>query len=67
MPSAARNAVARELATRKYSQRIVAKGKGKGCYRRKEKHRSDTRGGVSSFQGEASRRGVFVSPAAHPH
>lgn len=49
MKIVARNAVARDLATRKYSQRIVANGKGKGAYRRNEKHRSETRGGVSSF------------------
>lgn len=49
MTNVARNAVARDLATRKYSMRIVAKTKGKGSYRRNKKHRSENRGGVSSF------------------
>lgn len=53
MKKTARNAVARELATGKYALRIVAKGRGKGTYRRNEKHRSSNkdRGASSVFGG----------------
>lgn len=46
-----RNAVALDLATRKYALRIVAKAKGKGSYRRNKKHRTLNNGGASSVLG----------------
>lgn len=49
-----RNAVALDLATRKYALRIVAKAKGKGSYRRNKKHRTLNNGGASSVLGHES-------------
>lgn len=52
MKKTARNAVARELATGKYALRIVTKGRGKGTYRRNEKHRNSLKDrGASSVSG----------------
>lgn len=52
MKKATRNVVALDLASRKYALRIVAKAKGKGAYRRNEKHRTWKDGGASSvFEG----------------
>jgi stalled ribosome alternative rescue factor ArfA len=51
MKKATRNVVALDLASRKYALRIVAKAKGKGAYRRNEKHRSWKDGGASSVFG----------------
>lgn len=48
MKKATRNVVAIDLASRKYALRIVAKAKGKGAYRRTEKHRTWKDGGASS-------------------
>lgn len=47
MKKTARNAVARDLASRKYAVRIVACAKGKGAYRRRKKHRLCDHGGAS--------------------
>jgi stalled ribosome alternative rescue factor ArfA len=51
MKKATRNVVALDLASRKYALRIVAKAKGNGSYRRKEKHRTWKDGGASSVFG----------------
>lgn len=51
MAQKARNAVARDLHSPKYAIRIVTKAKGKGSYRRTEKHRLEARSGASSFSG----------------
>jgi stalled ribosome alternative rescue factor ArfA len=51
MKKATRNVVALDLASGKYALRIVAKAKGKGAYRRNEKHRSWKDGGASSVFG----------------
>lgn len=51
MKKATRNVVALDLASRKYALRIVAKAKGKGAYRRNEKHRTWKDGGASSVFG----------------
>jgi stalled ribosome alternative rescue factor ArfA len=53
MATKARNAVARDLHSRKYAIRIVTKTKGKGSYRRNEKHRLETRSGASSVLGRS--------------
>jgi stalled ribosome alternative rescue factor ArfA len=55
MAQKARNAVARDLHSRKYAIRIVAKAKGKGSYRRNEKHRLEARSGASSILGRRFR------------
>jgi stalled ribosome alternative rescue factor ArfA len=51
MKKATRNVVALDLASRKYALRIVAKARGKGAYRRNEKHRAWKDGGASSVSG----------------
>jgi stalled ribosome alternative rescue factor ArfA len=51
MKKATRNMVALDLASRKYALRIVAKAKGKGSYRRTEKHRTWKDVGASSVFG----------------
>ncbi|NTF17092.1 ribosome alternative rescue factor ArfA [Agrobacterium rubi] len=56
MKKAVRNAVALDLASRKYAMRIVAKAKGKGSYRRSEKHRTSNHVGASSISGRGLRR-----------
>ena len=49
MAQKARNAVAQDLHSPKYAIRIVSKAKGKGSYRRTEKHRLEARSGASSL------------------
>jgi Domain of unknown function. len=55
MKKTVRNAVALDLASRKYALRIVAKAKGKGSYRRNRKHRTWNDGGASSVLATRSR------------
>jgi stalled ribosome alternative rescue factor ArfA len=60
MAQKARNAVARDLHSRKYAIRIVTKAKGKGAYRRNEKHRLEARSGASSILGGRFRNGAKI-------
>jgi Domain of unknown function. len=59
MKKATRNVVALDLASRKYALRIVAKAKGKGSYRRNEKHRTRNDGGASLVFGERILSGLW--------